>query len=96
MANLPRYGNFSNLVRYHGLLKRNNLLGTCRASPCFQPFLANAPDIQLAADARGRVQAAGMANRLAPIDDLIDALVWMRRKARVTAAKRRRTMGLPQ
>jgi len=34
-----------------------------------------------------------MAKKREPIDDLIDALVWMRRKAKKRAAKRRRPRG---
>ncbi len=37
-----------------------------------------------------------MSKKREPIDDLIDAHVWMRRKAKRKAAKRKLTKGKPQ
>jgi hypothetical protein len=46
----------------------------------------NSPDIRLAAKASAR-QAGDMAKKREPIDDMIDAHVWLRRRARKKSAQ---------
>ena len=45
---------------------------------------------------QGQAYSRIMARKRQSIDDLIDAHVWMRRKAKKTAAKRKRTRGKRQ